>query len=200
MPGFTSRHTPGHSRTGSSKGTNDMAKKPSRTKPPLMYQPPRPGGPAKSPAAAHPGKTRISMTKSKKPVMGPQPSGRKPKMGPPAPPKRKPKPSNPYARETAAQSDQATRAYDQEVSFRKKQTAKAKAKPSSVINGITQSKPSSRQQQKSAQTKRRADAVAKRQAAVKTGAASRKKKTFGASGTRRTTPGDQSTRGRGSRR
>ena len=77
------------------------------------------------------------------------------------------KPSNPYAREAAALKD---------VAYAK---PKPKPKPSSVINGITQSKPSSRQQQKSAQTKRRADAVAKRQAAVKTGAASRKKKTFG---------------------
>ena len=112
--------------------------------------------------------------------------------------KAKPKPSNPYARETAAQSEQATRAYDQEVSFRKEQKAR-KSKLAPKL-GITQSAPSSRQQQKSAQTKRKADAVAKRQAAVKTGAVNRKKKTFGASATRGVTPGDQSTPGRGDRR
>jgi outer membrane biosynthesis protein TonB len=128
----------------------------------------------------------------------PKSKPKEPVMGPPAPPKPKPKPVNPYARETAAQSEQATRAYDQEVSFRKEQKAR-KSKLAPKL-GITQSAPSSRQQQKSAQTKRKAAASAKSQAALKTGTVNRKKKTFGASATRGVTPGDQSTPGRGDRR
>ena len=131
---------------------------------------------------------------------GPRQKPKEPVMGPPAPPKPKlkPKPSNPYARETAAQSEQSTRAYDQEVSFVKEQKAR-KARLAPKL-GITQSAPSSRQQQKSAQTKREAAAVAKRQDALKTGTVNRKKKTFGASATRGVTPGDQSTPDRGDRR
>ena len=157
-----------------------------------------PVGPAKSPAAAHPQNvqpTTISMTKSKKPpsystqgIINDAVSGisRKPAKPMPKPKAKAPAINSPYGPKTSGPSDAPAR--------------KPKPKPLSVINGISQSTPSSRQQQKSAQNKRKADAVAKRQDAVKTGAASRKKKTFGASGTRRVTPGDQSTRGRGGSR
>ena len=78
-------HNPGHSRTGLSKGTNDMAKKLFNHTKKKVTRSTTPGGPngvrgpgglmspvgpAKSPAAAHPQNvqpTTISMTKSKKP-------------------------------------------------------------------------------------------------------------------------------------